>query len=277
VTVVRAAQTLPSHAIVGVSARGFDVFTLNGGHVIADVAGYYLGPPAPTPFGTPNNVNPTPSGCLGFPTTPVPAIVTGSSKAAVIRAQQRLLDLGFWLAGTDGSYGQTTSQAVMAFQKWTGLPATTVIDEATAAKLNTTLCRPHPGAQASGDLIEVDKGQQLLFIVRGGGAKWVLNTSTGGNYKYTWTDDSGGKHEDVAITPSGNYRVYRVSDEVRYESTLGILYRPRFVVGGVAVHGYSVIPNYPASHGCIRVSNTAMDMIWAQNLMPIGSRVWIHD
>ena len=68
-----------------------------------------------------------------------------------------------------------------------------------------------------------------------------------------------------------------MSDEARYESTLGILYRPRFIVGGVAVHGYSSVPNYPASHGCIRVSNSAMDMIWGQNIMPMGSRAWVHD
>ena len=38
------------------------------------------------------------------------------------RAQQRLLDLGFWNAGVDGNYGWSTSQAVMAFQKWMQLP-----------------------------------------------------------------------------------------------------------------------------------------------------------
>ncbi|MEI7507120.1 MAG: peptidoglycan-binding domain-containing protein, partial [Actinomycetes bacterium] len=36
------------------------------------------------------------------------------------RVQQRLLDLGFWLQSTKGDYGVTTSQAVMAFQKYAG-------------------------------------------------------------------------------------------------------------------------------------------------------------
>jgi hypothetical protein len=39
VSVVRAAQTLPSHAIVGVSPRGFDVFAFSGAHVIATSPG----------------------------------------------------------------------------------------------------------------------------------------------------------------------------------------------------------------------------------------------
>jgi hypothetical protein len=278
VSVVRAAQTLPSHAIVGVSPRGFDVFVLNGAHVIADVTGYFLGAPAPAPFPAPTESNPTPFGCPGFASAPVGAIITGSSRASVMRLQQRLLDLGFWLAGVDGQYGLTTSQAVMAFQKWHGLPRTTVVDETTAARMNTMLCRPTPGASASGDMIEVDKGKQLLFLIRGGRIQWVLNTSTGSGETYTYTDRKTGQTgTDTAITHNGMHRVYRVSDEVRYESTLGILYRPRFIVGGVAVHGYSSVPAHPASHGCIRVTNAAMDMIWGGNFMPMGQRAWVHE
>ena len=102
VSVVRAAQTLPSHAIVGVSPRGFDVFTLYGAHVVADVAGYYLGTPAAAPFGAPANANPTTAGCVGLAADPVGAIITGSSRAVVAKAQQRLLELGFWVCGVDG-------------------------------------------------------------------------------------------------------------------------------------------------------------------------------
>ena len=43
------------------------------------------------------------------------------------------------------------------------------------------------------------------------------------------------------------------------------------------MHGYPNVPNYPASHGCVRVTNAAMDMVWAQNLLPIGETVVIHD
>ena len=42
------------------------------------------------------------------------------------------------------------------------------------------------------------------------------------------------------------------------------LWRPRYFNGGIAVHGSPSIPAYPASHGCARVSNAAMDMIWAR-------------
>jgi hypothetical protein len=269
--VTRAAQTLPNHATVAVSSRGFDVFTQSGTHVLADVFGFYLGTPVPAPFGPPSNAAPVVGDdCLAPPTSPVAAVVVGSSPNTVVRGQQRLLELGYWLTAADGSFGLTTRQAVMAYQKWSGLSPSGNLDEATAAALNTVQCRPSPGV--SGDLFLVDKGKQLGMIVRGGRATWTINVSTGGDYPYTWRDSNGNLIPDQAITPSGTHRVYRVSDDPRYEGSLGTLYRPRFFIRGVAVHGYSSVPNYPASHGCVRVTNQAMDMIWATNAMPTSSR-----
>ena len=62
------------------------------------------------------------------------------------------------------------------------------------------------------------------------------------------------------------------------EGPLGNLYRPRYFNSrdAIAVHGSGSIPPYPASHGCARVSTAAMDMIWARNLMPMGSRVVVY-
>jgi len=275
--VARAGQTLPNHATVAVSGRGFDVFTQSGGHLIADVAGYYLGAPVAAPFGGPVNTDPTPVFCPGFPTAAIAPIVYGSSPATVARVQQRLIDLGFWNQGADGSYGWSTSQAVMAFQKWAGLSPSSSVDDATAAMLNRPLCRPAPGVP-SGDLFEVDKGRQLGFIVRGGKTQWVVNISTGGNYAYQAIDQkTGGDASGIAITPVGSFKVYRFADEVAYKGSLGTLYRPRFFSGGIAIHGYRSVPNFPASHGCVRVSNPAMDMIWATNAMPQGSRVVVHE
>ena len=51
---------------------------------------------------------------------------------------------------------------------------------------------------------------------------------------------------------------------------------PKFVVGGVAVHGSPSVPNYPASHGCVRVSVPAMDWIWDSGIMPMRTPVWVH-
>ncbi len=277
--VVRPSQMLANHAIVPVSGRGFSMFTQPGGHLLADLAGYFLGSPAAAPFGP--RVNPPAPTCstqtVGEPATAVSPIVWGSSAAAVSNLQRRLLALGFWNAGADGNYGLTTIQAVMAFQKWKGLPATTVVDTTTAIALNTEFCRPAAGR--TGDLLEVDKGKQIAFVVRGGQVQHVFNVSTGNGESYDEVDqrNAGSRVIGIALTPSGTFRTYREHDTPRYEGDLGTLYRPKFVVGGIAVHGSPRIPNYPASHGCIRVANPVMDLIWSQNLLPLGSTVWIHD
>lgn len=274
---IRAAQVLANHATVPVTARGFDVFSERGGHLIADVAGFYVGTPAPAPFGPPQNADPTPAGCLGFSSAAVGPITRGSGRPAVSILQQRLLDLGFWLSATDGNYGVTTTQAVMAFQFWSGLPTTGVTDDATAAAINSTLCRPTAGV-AGTDLLEVDKSQQLAYVIKGGRVVWVLHVSTGNGRNYDEENRKGGGREiGVAVTPVGDFRVYRVSDEARYEGTLGTMYRPRFFSGGVAVHGASSVPNYPASHGCVRVTNPAMDMLWATDALPMRGRVVVHE
>jgi len=275
---VRPAQTLANHAIVPVSSRGFSMFTEAGGILIADLAGYYLGTPAPAPFGPPTNTqSPTCTASnLGFPTSPVGPIIYGSSRSAVADLQSRLNALGFWNAG-DGGYGLSTVQAVMAFQKWKGLPATTVVDNTTAIALNLQLCRPTAG-RSSGSLLEVDKTKQIAYIIQNGQLKYIFNVSTGNGRSYDEVDRNGGNRViGIAITPTGTFNTYREHDVVRYEGDLGSLYRPKFIIGGVAIHGSPKIPNYPASHGCIRVANPVMDLIWNENLLPLRSTVWIHD
>jgi peptidoglycan hydrolase-like protein with peptidoglycan-binding domain len=203
--------------------------------------------------------------------------VGGGGGSETARVQQRLLDLGFWLQGVDGSYGLTTRQAVMAFQKYAGLEADGRVDQATADALTQAGLRPIARAN-SGTLVEVDKTRQLLFFVIDGQTAWILNTSTGNGETYTEADQNspGEVITGVSLTPDGLHRVNRERPEGWWEGDLGEIYRPKYFVGGVAVHGSNSIPNYPASHGCVRVSVPAMDWIWESNLMPMSVPVWVH-
>ena len=73
----------------------------------------------------------------------------------------------------------------------------------------------------------------------------------------------------------GDVLVTREIDGVR-EAPLGDLYRPKYFNGGIAVHGSPSIPGRPASHGCARLHDAAMDLLWAEGLMPVGTPVWVH-
>jgi peptidoglycan hydrolase-like protein with peptidoglycan-binding domain len=192
----------------------------------------------------------------------------GSSGPAVLQVQQRLASLGYWLGTPDGHFGGTTQQAVWALQKAAGISRTGIIDAATSAALNAgTLPTP---TSSSGHVVEVNLSRQLVLIVTNGHLDAVLNTSTGGGYTYF---DQGSKQ--VAITPKGHFTTTWEVNGTRV-SSLGVLWRPKYFVGGIAIHGDGYVPPRPVSHGCVRVSNAAIDWIWASGADPIGTSVWVY-
>lgn len=229
-------------------------------------------PPPPTTTTTiPHNVIP-----VAALEQPIEAVGTGDGDATS-RAQWRLLELGFWLAAPDGQYGLTTRQAVMAFQKYYNLPADGELDADTAAWLTNLTEKPR-GRSDAGTLVEVDKSKQLLFFISEGVTQWILNTSTGTEVAYEEPNknDPTKIERGDSVTPVGLHQVNRERAEGWWEGDLGEIYRPKYFVGGVAVHGSNNVPDYPASHGCVRVTTTAMDFIWDANLMPMGIPVWVH-
>jgi hypothetical protein len=192
----------------------------------------------------------------------------GDLGPAVKVLQTDLSSLGFWVGTPDGTFGDSTQQAVWALQKAAGLSADGVVGPKTAAALAAGVV-PKPRS-TSGYVVEVDLQDDLIMVVNGGQLLYTLNTSTGGGYTYV---DQG--VTSVAITPSGIFHIYNVIDGLDVDS-LGALWRPRFFDGGFAIHGDSYVPPFPVSHGCARVSNEAIDWIWAANIMPIGTEVWVY-
>jgi len=193
--------------------------------------------------------------------------------------QSRLRELGFWLSGIDGTFGTTTKQAVMAYQKYVGLPRTAVVDQATADSLSCARFRAFSSISQNWTLVEVDKGRQLMFLVNAGTTVSVLNTSTGNGkpYREKHQKKKGQWITGVAITPNGWHKIYYQWSNGWKPGDLGRIYRPKYVYGGVAIHGMTSVPAYPASHGCIRVSLPAMDMIWKTNWIVRGTSVWVHE
>ena len=115
------------------------------------------------------------------PPPPPPALLgPGTSGPAVLALQQKLTSLGYWLGTPDGSFGNTTIQAVYAFQKAAGTGADGVVGPATSDALARGVV-PH-ARSSSGSVIEVDLAHDLLLFVTNGKVAHALNTSTGGGY-----------------------------------------------------------------------------------------------
>ena len=218
-----------------------------------------------------------------FRTSPFPLPVMSvrmTSGPATQVVQLRLLGLGFWLKAADGTYDFTTRQAVMAFQKFAELQVTGSVDDETAdAILHAD--RPLSRSEEKGldeDVVEVDLDRQLTFVVREGVTEAVLNVSTGTGKPYVERSPKNPNIviRDVADTPKGRFRVEKLRHDGWWNGDLGSIYRPIYFRGGIAFHGSAVIPAYPASHGCVRVSVDAMDMLWETGLLEKWDDVWVY-
>ncbi len=202
-------------------------------------------------------------------TTTTPAnLEPGASGPAVLALQQRLSALGYWLGTPDGRFGEATEQAVYALQKAAGITRDGIVGPVTEHALAEGVV-PHPRS-TSGTVIEVDLEDDLLMFVQNGHLSYTLNTSTGGGYTYTEDGVTA-----VANTPVGLFHVYRQAYGMVVDS-LGELWLPKFFDEGFAIHGDSNVPPNPVSHGCVRVSDEAIEWIWSSNLAPVGTSVWVY-
>ena len=192
----------------------------------------------------------------------------GDKGPEVVALQRRLTELGYWNGKADGSFGLLTQQAVYALQKAAGLGRDGVVGAKTRRALETGV-RPRARSD-SGRFVEIDRKRQLLLLVDDGEVTQAFNTSTGSYERYEHDGQS-----YLADTPAGRFRVSRQIDGWR-DAPLGLLWRPKYFNGGIAVHGAHSIPPYPASHGCARLSVSAVNWIWNNDKMPISAKVWVY-
>ena len=178
-----------------------------------------------------------------------PRLGVGSRGASVRVLESRLAALHYAVQ-QDGVFGQDDTDALLAFQKVTGLPRTGIAD---GALWRLLLVAHVPAARFPGDHVEVDKERQVLFVVRGGKVRLLVPTSTGA----------------TGNTPVGEWRVYR-----KVAGYDWVLYYPSYFLRGFAVHGYPDVPPYPASHGCARIPLWIATTIYGE--MPDGSTVYVY-
>ena len=199
---------------------------------------------------------------------PLATLKLGDNSPAVLAVQQRLSELGYWVGTPNGVFGDSTQQAVYAIQKAAGLPRTGIVGPSTDEALAQGVV-PQPQS-TSGYVIEINLEIDLIMFVDNGHVNLIFNTSTGGGYRYTQDGVT-----NVAITPKGHFSLYRQTNGLVVDS-LGSLWRPKFFTGGYAIHGDTNVPPTPVSHGCARVSNEAINWIWANNVAPLGTAVWVY-
>jgi peptidoglycan hydrolase-like protein with peptidoglycan-binding domain len=186
----------------------------------------------------------------------------------LLAVQERLAALGYDVGTPDGRAGDRTWFSVMAFQKVEGLTVDGQIGPQVLAALETA---SPPGPLVPGGestRIEIDLDRQVLLFWQGGALARVLPVSTG-NGEWYCVDGYGC---DVAITPTGSYRIGRKAAGLEV-SHLGELYNPMYFHLGWAIHGSPSVPPWPASHGCVRIPMYASASFF--NQVPSGTRVHV--
>jgi lipoprotein-anchoring transpeptidase ErfK/SrfK len=186
------------------------------------------------------------------PTGPRPddaVLERGEQGEEVAALQRRLAELRFDPGPADGVFGGGTLYAVQGFQKLAGLAP----DGKVGPEVQAALAAPPVPAVMVPDggpnRVEIDKQRQLLFLYVDGSLRLITHVSTGNDETYCVE----GSCNNRAVTPEGSFRFLWRYKGWR-ESRLGKLYNPGyFTRSGVAIHGSTSVPTYPASHGCVRI------------------------
>ncbi len=180
-----------------------------------------------------------------------PSAGPGSRGPFVQLIQQQLRKLHFYLIES-GVYDSYTGWALDAYHRLLGWGTSQSLDTNTVRYLlngwgEFHVRFPNQGRHAEGNL-----SKQVLALING-------------SQVYALYPISSGKPSTPTIL--GSFHVY---SKVPGYLPDGMFYSS-FFIGGYAIHGYNPAPDYPASHGCMRVP--IQDAISIYNWLQIGNAV----
>jgi hypothetical protein len=176
----------------------------------------------------------------------------GSTGRFVQLVQQQLAALHLFIPQT-GVYDQGTELAVDAYHRLLGKgEGHTTLDAATLTDLLNGVGSFHVRYPKQGSHAEGDLSDQVLALTNGSKVDWLFPISSG---------------KPSTPTILGNYQVYRKQPGYLPDG----MYYSDFFISGYAIHGYDPAPDYPASHGCMRLP--IVDAIPAYDWIQMGD--WV--
>ncbi len=225
---------------------------------------------------------------------PITRIVKrGDRGEDVRRIQQRLKDLRFDPGPIDGVFGGDTAMAVWAFQKLVmkyqrdEIVSLVTPEMWDVMRQGIEVVPRRPGAQTATH-VEIYLPEQAMVVFKDRVPILMTHISSGDGQEWCEevTIDPGedgnrnGKEPikkgvcGVSWTPGGIYYFYRRVNGQR-DSQLGAMWNPVYFNYGIAVHGAMQVPEYPASHGCIRIPIFISEYFPA--MVNYGDRVYVFD
>ena len=161
-----------------------------------------------------------------------PALHQGQCGDVVLGFKKAMRKLGY-IANSGRCFGGKTARGVLAYRKVNDMTRSMragkgLVKRAFAGKGGYRV--RHPGA---GRHVEAPLGKQVLVFAKGDKPYAIYPISSGTSATPTVT----GHFEFIRTEPGYNSHG---------------MYYSWYFYGGYAVHGYESVPDYPASHGCIR-------------------------
>jgi hypothetical protein len=161
-----------------------------------------------------------------------PSLRRGQCSDVVVGFKKAMRKMGY-IANDGRCFGGKTSRGVLAYRK--------VNDMTRSMRAGAGLVKKvfsgkggyevrHPGA---GDHLEAPLSKQVLVFAKG-------------DKPYAIYPISSGKSSTPTVT--GHYEMIRTEPGMNSHG----MYYSWYFYGGYAVHGYNSVPDYPASHGCLR-------------------------
>ena len=157
----------------------------------------------------------------------------GDRGTKVLMLQRGLARLGF-ATPVNGYYDWLTANAVNAFRKTNGMGRDGYAMKSVYAKVFRRQGAYKLRYPKAGKHVEFDWSRQVLVLAAKGRPVRTYHTSSG-----------------TPATPTvfGTYKFYLQTPGTNAK---GMVHSSYFI-RGYAIHGYASVPNYPASHGCLRV------------------------
>jgi hypothetical protein len=182
----------------------------------------------------------------------------GEPGVKVLLLQRSLFQQGYATPVT-GYYDDATARAVFTFRKANGLGWDGYATGDVYAKLLRNQGAYHlryPTAGKNGKHVEFDWSRQVLVLAKNGKPYRTYHVSSG---------------KPSTPTVFGTYHFYSKTPGT---NSHGMVYSSYFI-GGYAIHGYADVPNYPASHGCLRVP--IPNAIQIYNWIDIGDPIFLYE
>ncbi len=178
----------------------------------------------------------------------------GATGPFVALIQQRLAAVGMYIPQS-GVFDEKTGLAIDAYHRLLRHGTSQSLDGLTVSELlagrgSFPVRYPGDGRHAEGNL-----GLQLLALIDHGKVQAIYPISSG---------------KPSTPTILGRFHVYMRTPGYLPDG----MYFSDFFTGGYAIHGFDPAPDYPASHGCMRLPITDALSVW--NWLAIGDGVDVY-